>query len=145
MSSQFIAGISLAWIIATVLHDLAISLETNRGLAQLAWTGTPPVQAFVTAQTTGRQTSRSRAPWTGHTFRLPFKCPLFCRWASIFLRYEACRRLLSQWFRTFTGQKRACVWTPFKSISTNGSNRPNSQTWHRLANGGIGGESEVQN
>jgi len=32
-----------------------------------------------------------------------------------------------------------------KSISTNGSNRPNSQTWHRLANGGIGGESKVQN
>jgi len=31
-----------------------------------------------------------------------------------------------------------------KRISTNGSNRPNSQTWHSLANGGIGGESEVQ-
>ena len=32
-----------------------------------------------------------------------------------------------------------------KSISTNGFNRSNSQTWHRLANGGIGGESEVHN
>jgi len=36
----------------------------------------------------------------------------------------------------------ATIWD--KSISTNGSNRPNSQTWHRLANGGIGGESDVQ-
>jgi len=61
------------------LHDLAISHETVQGLAQQPWTGTPPVQAFATAQTPGRETSRSRASWTGLPFRLPFKCPLFWR------------------------------------------------------------------
>jgi len=32
-----------------------------------------------------------------------------------------------------------------ESISTNGFNRPNNQTWHRLVNRGIGGGSEVRN
>jgi len=50
-----------------------------QGLKQLPWTGPPPVQAICTSKTPGRETSRSRASWTGLQFRLPFKCPLFGR------------------------------------------------------------------